>query len=353
MQDLASQPRQNGRIILTGHDHAIFTELQLDGRLPFTALAERVGLSEAHVRRRVKWLTEADAFAVTAVAHPSLLGLSCMAWIGLEVQPSAIETVAKTLVHTSGIDYVVISSGRFNVMCEVACEDSGALDPIVLALRRIDGVERTETFVYLALRHQQFQWLSARQVHEAGNQDTKGVRESSNQLDPFDIAIIRELERDGRASFRDIARELDVSERAVSGRFTQLVDDGVLKVIAVGNPLNLGFEAMTWLGITLRSGADHDDVCTRLAAIPSIDYVVVPSGRYDLMAEVVCRDRNELLVALTRDIGAIGGIAHVESFLYLRLLYQSTAGAWGVGRSRARPSQNGPVASRLARAPVQ
>ena len=349
MHEVASQARQNGRIILTGHDHALFTELQLDGRLPFTTLAERVGLSEAHVRRRVKWLTEADVFAVTAVAHPSLLGLGCMAWIGLEVQPSAIETVAKKLVETSGIDYVVISSGRFNVMCEVACEDSGALDPLVLELRRIDGVERSETFVYLALRHQQFQWLSARRRREAGRPDAKGVTESPNQLDPLDIAIIRELEGDGRASFRDIARKLAVSERAVSGRFTQLVHDGVLKVIAVGNPLNLGFEAMTWLGITLRSGADHDDVCSRLAAIPSIDYVVVPSGRYDLMAEVVCRDRDELLVALTRDIGAIKGIAHVESFLYLRLLYQSTAGAWGVGRSRARPSHTGPAVAKLER----
>jgi DNA-binding Lrp family transcriptional regulator len=328
----------NGRIVLTGHDHSIFAELQRDGRLPFTTLGARIGLSEAQVRRRVKWLTEADVFAVTAVAHPSLLGLGCMAWIGLEVRPGNVESVANTLVNTSGIDYVVISSGRFNVMCEVACEGAAALDPIVLELRRIDGVERTETFVYLALRHQKFQWLPSRQRDQAGATVTS-VTESTRQLDPLDIAIVRELERDGRASFRDIARELGVSERAVSGRFTQLVDDGALKVIAVGNPLNLGFGAMTWLGITLRSGAEHDEVCAQLAAVQAIDYVVVPSGRYDVMAEVVCRDRAELLEVLTREIGAIDGIARTESFLYLRLLYRSTAGAWGVGRSLARAKE--------------
>jgi Lrp/AsnC family transcriptional regulator, regulator for asnA, asnC and gidA len=191
--------------------------------------------------------------------------------------------------------------------------------------------------VYLALRHQQFQWLASRQREPNVVDAVRGVTESSRQLDLLDIAIVRELERDGRASFRDIARELEVSERAVSGHFTQLVDDGVLRVIAVGNPLNLGFEAMSWLGITLRGDADHDLVCSQLAAVPEIDYVVVPSGRYDLMAELVCRDRAGLLRALTHDVGAISGIAHVESFLYLRLLYRSTAGAWGVGRSRQHP----------------
>jgi DNA-binding Lrp family transcriptional regulator len=336
MSEVGSPAIHNGRILLTGHDHAIFAELQRDGRLPFTTLGARIGLSEAQVRRRVKWLTEADVFAVTAVAHPSVLGLSCMAWIGLEVRPGEVEDVARTLVNTSGVDYVVISSGRFNVMCEVACADAAALDPIVLEMRRISGVERTETFVYLALRHQKFQWLPSHQGDEEASASVTGVTESSRQLDPLDIAIIRELERDGRASFRDVARELGVSERAVSGRFTQLVDDGVLKVIAVGNPLNLGFGAMTWLGITLRADAVHDEVCAQLAAIRAIDYVVVPSGRYDVMAEVVSRDRSELLNVLTREIGAIDGIAHTESFLYLRLLYRSTAGAWGVGRSLAR-----------------
>jgi DNA-binding Lrp family transcriptional regulator len=341
MISLGPHARENGRIILNGYDHAIFAELQRDGRLPFTALADRIGLSEAQVRRRVKWLTDADVFAVTAVAHPGVLGLGCMAWIGLEVRPARIELVAKAVVDTFGVDYVVISSGRFNVMCEVACADAGGLDAILLELRRIRGVERTETFVYLALRHQQFQWLPSRHAGRATGSDLRGVTESTAQLEPIDIAIVTDLEHDGRASFRDMARRLGVSERLVSGRFAKLVDDGVLKVIAVGNPLNLGFDAMAWLGITLEADAEHDAVCSALAAVPSIDYVVVPSGRYDLMAEVVCRDRNELLATLTEDIGAIDGIVHIEPFLYLRLLYKSTAGAWGVGRSRARMPARG------------
>src|SRR3982074_1606102 len=74
-------------MLVSGSDHAIFAELQRDGRAPFTAVAERLGLSEAQVRRRVRWLTDADVFAVTAVADPAVLGLRCMAWIGIEVRP--------------------------------------------------------------------------------------------------------------------------------------------------------------------------------------------------------------------------------------------------------------------------
>jgi DNA-binding Lrp family transcriptional regulator len=332
---LLPEDRRNGRVKISGQDAAIFAELQRDGRTPFTTLARRLGMSEAHVRRRVKSLTDADLFAITAVADPSVLGLRCMAWVGLVVAPAEVEKVALALVDTPGVDYVVISSGSFNVMCEVACPEAHDLEPILLRLRSTEGVQRSEAFIYLSLLHQQFQWLPSRQ-RPAPSAAITGVTVSVGELETLDIEIVRELERDGRASFRDLARSLGVSERLVSGRFSRLVDDNVLKVIAVGNPLNLGFDAMAWLGFTLHADADHSAVALALAAVSSIDYVVVPSGRYDVMAEIVCRDRAEMLAAITGEIGAISGIAQVETFLYLRLLFSSTAGAWGVGRSLAR-----------------
>jgi DNA-binding Lrp family transcriptional regulator len=347
---LAPSPDQAG-LLLSPQDRAIFAALQTDGRMAFTAVAERVGMSEAHVRRRYEWLTESSAFVVTAVADPGVLGLKCLAWIGIVVRPGSTEEVARALVALSGVDYVVISSGRYTVMAEIACPDAADLDPILVELRGIDGIVRTETFMYLKLVRQQFQWL----LPEGGDSQravgTSSVEDNPRQLDELDIAIIRELEHDGRASFRDIGRKLDVSERTVSSRFSQLNAERVLKVIAVGNPLNLGFNSMAWLGINLNTGADYDAVTRGLATIPAIDYVVVPTGRYDVMAELVCRDPATMLRTLIDDIGAITDIAHVEPFVYLKLLYKSTAGAWGVGRSLAAPRKtirengSGPIAS--------
>jgi DNA-binding Lrp family transcriptional regulator len=332
----------NGRIILSPQDYAIFAELQRDGRVAFTTIAERLGVSEAHVRRRVKVLTDADMFAITAVADPRVLGLDCMAWVGFVVQPASTNSLADALVSMPEVDYVVVSSGRFNVMAELACASTAELDGILLHLRRLPGVEHTETFVYLALVRQQFQWLPDGAAGNGSIQPAPaatGVTGGLRELEPLDRDIIRELEHDGRASFRDIARRLDVSERVVSSRFAQLVDENILKVMAVGNPLNMGLDAMAWLGINVANGADRDQIVQALDRIPAIDYLVVPTGRYDLMAELVCRDRDELLAALTDEVGAIAGIARVETFFFLRLLYSSSAGAWGVGRTLAADGQ--------------
>jgi DNA-binding Lrp family transcriptional regulator len=333
MDHIIATPADQAVSLLGPQDRAIFAALQTDGRMAFTTVAERVGMSEAHVRRRYEWLTDSNAFAVTAVADPSVLGLNCLSWIGIIVRPGSIEEVALSLVDLPGVDYVVISSGRFTVMVEIACPEAADLDRILLQLREIDGILRTETFVYLKLVRQQFQWL----LPTTGDVGTSAAEDQPRELDDLDIAIIRELERDGRASFRDIGRTLAISERTVSSKFNQLNAARVLKVIAVGNPLNFGFNSMAWLGISIRSGADYDAVTRDLAAIPAIDYVAVPAGRYDVMAELVCRDHDAMLRTLTDEIGAIADIVQIETFVYLKLLYKSTAGAWGVGRSLAAP----------------
>lgn len=322
-------------VALSELDRAIFVELQADGRLPFTTLAERIGVSEARVRRRVKSLTEADVFSIAAVANPRVFGLDYMAWIGLVVRQPAAARCADALVAMPEVDYVVISSGELNVMAEVACPSAAALYRLLLRLRALPGVQRTETFVYLSLLHQQFRWSQTGGPDEARPSRPTGVVGGALELDAIDLQLIRELQRDGRASFRDLGARLGVSERVASGRFARLLEENAVQVIAVGNPIMLGFTAMAWLGISLSAGADSEAAARALARVRGIDYVVVPSGRFDLMAELVCRNRDELLETLELEVGAIDGIAQVQTFLYLRLLYRSTAGAWSAARSLA------------------
>jgi Lrp/AsnC family transcriptional regulator, regulator for asnA, asnC and gidA len=116
-------------------------------------------------------------------------------------------------------------------------------------------------------------------------------------------------------------------------------------VIAVGDPATFGFDAMAWLGMRLQEGAAIEETAAALANVPEIDYVVVPTGRYDLMAEVVCRDRSHLLYALQHGVGRIKEIVQVDSFVYLRLLYRSAIGAWGASRSVGVASRELPHAS--------
>ena len=314
-------------------DYALFGELQRDGRAPFTALAERIGVSEAQVRRRTKSLLDADVFAIVPIANPRLLGLDALACIGLVVRGPYMQKVSERLLAMPEVSFVVVTSGEFNLLAEVGCLSPVSLYDLVLKLRRLPGVQSSETFVYLNVLQQKYQWML--QGDGGVGAPHAGVVESSVEIDASDAAIIRELQRDGRASFRDIGRRLGLSERTVSNRYTRLVDERALQVIAVGNPLNLGFRAMGWLGVSLSEGADLERAAALLGEIPGLDYVIVPSGRYDLLCELVCRDNEEMLATLDNRIGAIGEVAHVDLFMCLRVLYKSTAGAWGAGRSLA------------------
>lgn len=315
-------------------DVGIITALQDDARLPFTSLASRLGISEARVRRRVRALLDADAIAITAVADPRVFGLDSMAWLGLTVEPSRVEAVAEGLLGLRGIDYVVITGGELNVMAEAACSSSDELYELLLAVRSLPGVGRTETFLYLRLLRQNFEWSRAR----AAPSPIELIRARPPALDQLDIALIQALQRNGRAPFREIAKQLDVSERVVSARYARLVSEQIVQVSAVVNPTSLGFRAMAWLGVRLAHAADFEQVASSLAAVPEISYLVVSSGRYDLMAEIVCRTTDDLIATLARDVGGIEGIGTVDVFHYFRLLYPTTAGAWSAARSLVPPA---------------
>jgi Lrp/AsnC family transcriptional regulator for asnA, asnC and gidA len=321
---------------LTGFEAAVFRALQEDGRVPFTTIAQGLGVSEAHVRRTVRQLMARDVFTITAVADPRLLGLESMAWLALSVRLSHIEQTAAALAELPEADYVVITTGAWNVMAEVACPSTAALFGLVKRVRALPGVQRTETSPYFQLLRQQFRWTAGEDLAVLPLDVARGVRSApAAEPDALDRVLINELQNDGRASFRDIGQRLGVSERAVSGRFTRLSEADLVRVIAVGNPHALGFNGLAWLGIVLDDVADLDEVTLALARIPQVSYLVTVSGRFDLMGELVCRDRDHLIATLDDRIGGIDGIEGVEVFFYLRLLYRNTAGAWGAARSRA------------------
>ena len=143
-------------------------------------------------------------------------------------------------------------------------------------------------------------------------------------LDAVDQGIIEALQENGRASFRGIATRVGVAEATVRARYTRLVDDGILQVTGVTNPLGLGFDAMAMLGVNT-AGAPQP-IADELSAWDETAYVVVTAGRFDVLAELVCTDRRHLL-ELTSRIRALPDVVTTETFLYLQLAKQTYA--WG------------------------
>jgi Lrp/AsnC family transcriptional regulator, regulator for asnA, asnC and gidA len=150
--------RERGGVYLDSVAKGIIEQLQQDGRRSYAAIGKAVGLSEAAVRQRVQRLTEAGVVQIVAVTDPLQLGFERQALIGLKTTGD-VNKLADTLADIPEVDYVVITAGSYDVIAEVVCEDDDHLLQLLSTrIRNLDGVVATETFVYLKLRKQLYDW---------------------------------------------------------------------------------------------------------------------------------------------------------------------------------------------------
>jgi Lrp/AsnC family transcriptional regulator for asnA, asnC and gidA len=153
-------------------------------------------------------------------------------------------------------------------------------------------------------------------------------------LDDVSRAIVEQLQEDGRRSYARIATAVGLSEAAVRQRVQRLLADGVMQIVAVTDPLQVGFARQAMIGV--RTRGDARVVADELAARPEIDYVVVTAGSFDVIVEVVCEDDDQLLGTVA-SIRATDGVESTETFMYMGLRKQTYA--WGTRR----PDLSGPA----------
>ena len=151
-------------------------------------------------------------------------------------------------------------------------------------------------------------------------------RQSHEPLDDINKAIITELQLDGRRSYTAIAEKVRLSEAAVRQRVQRLTDDGVIQVVAVTDPMRLGFRRVAM--IAMRTEGDATLLAEKLSKVPEISYVVLAGGTYDLLAEVVCEDDDHLIDVINKTIRQFPGVRETDTFMYLRLFKESYT--WGV-----------------------
>jgi len=160
---------------------------------------------------------------------------------------------------------------------------------------------------------------------ELSRQDDEGSPGVPPFLDAANRAIIEALQCDGRQPYGAIAQAVGLSEAAVRRRVQRLRETGIMQIVAVTDPLQLGFTRQAMIGITVEG--DVRVVADKLSALPEVDYVVMCAGSFDLLAEVVCEDDERLLQVLNDSVRSIPGVRGTETFLYLKLAKQTYT--WG------------------------
>jgi Lrp/AsnC family transcriptional regulator, regulator for asnA, asnC and gidA len=153
----------------------------------------------------------------------------------------------------------------------------------------------------------------------------EAVASSGSLLDAPNRAIIEALQRDGRQPYGAIAEEVGLSEAAVRRRVQRLREAGIMQIVAVTDPLQLGFTRQAMVGISVEG--DVRQVADKLSALSEVDYVVMCAGSFDLLAEIVCEDDERLLHVLNDSVRTIPGVRATETFLYLKLAKQTYT--WG------------------------
>lgn len=139
------------------------------------------------------------------------------------------------------------------------------------------------------------------------------------KVDEIDLQIIGALQKDGRVAFAQIAEQLNVSPGMIRLRYNRLVEQGFLRVVAITNPLRMGYKTMAMIGIRA-DGSKLLDVAEKISRLDEVIYMIISSGRFDIFAEVVCRDHEDLLRFITEKLSTIDGVRESESFMHLKIM---------------------------------
>jgi len=154
-------------------------------------------------------------------------------------------------------------------------------------------------------------------------------------LDDVSRQIIEQLQQDGRRSYAAVGKAVGLSEPAVRQRVQRLIETGAMQIVAVTDPLSVGFRRQVMIGV--RAAGDLQRIAGQLSGMDAIAYVVITAGSFDLLIEVVCADDDELLEILGR-VRSLPGVTATETFVYLKLCKQTYQ--WGAGQRATRSTGN-------------
>lgn len=135
-------------------------------------------------------------------------------------------------------------------------------------------------------------------------------------MDKLDLDILAHLQKDGRKPFTEIAHALNVSEGTVRNRVGRLLEEGAVQIVGLIDPAQVGYDAPAMIGVSVQN-QDLEATAARIAALAEVSYLVMVSGEYDLMVEVLCKDREHLAGFLNQELRKIPGVVRTQTFIIL------------------------------------
>ncbi|MFD7263056.1 Lrp/AsnC family transcriptional regulator [Streptomyces sp. NPDC059874] len=303
-------------------DRSLVQALTVDGRAPFSKLAEVLDVSDQTVVRRYRRLRTAGLVRVVGLPQGSRVGLF-ESWLRVQCAPDAALPVAEALARRPDIAWVTLNSGGTEIHCMTRSRTHKDRDTLLLdklpRTRRVTGISAhtilrkffggPDAWVGLdVLRPDQIAALERPPVEPAPDRYA---------MDEAELALLAVLSRDGRAGYPELARATGLSESTARRRVERLRDLGAVFFDVEFVPALFGYEAEATLVLTVPP-ARLAEVGAALASHREVAFAAAVTGAASLMAVVVCRDTDALYTYLTERIGAVDGVGQVELIPTLR-----------------------------------
>lgn len=290
-------------------DEAIVELLEVNGRLTHREIARAVGLSRSSAASRVQRLLASGQVVVRGVVHPAVIGRGAYAHVSLAVSGPAAP-VAAEIARRDDVPFLSLTSGRHGLVAEVRAASARDIEQTISEMRALDDVAGVETLTYVEVVR-----------------DVIGpVGDVTTDVDDVDLALLRALQDDGRASYVDLASVVGLSPAGARRRVVRLVESQLVRVGAVVR--HSGQDRQSAMGFGIRLAGDHREVVERLKTMPSVIFVARTLGRFDVLVTVRAFSAAQLLELLD-GVRALPGVNEIESWAHLSVVKESYASGLG------------------------
>lgn len=294
---------------IDGVDRALIDVLKFDGRKSFASLGDSVGLTGDAVRERVNRLVSDGIIKITCSLDPRVLGFHTIALIGLKVTGPA-EQIAAELAIVPEFDFVVCTAGEYDVFVEAVCTDDLHLLRVVdRHLRSRNDIASLSTYNYLSV---------VKFVPGGTFGSGRASAEPTLELEEIDIAVVKVLQSDGRASFQEIANEIGIPYQTARRRAKALLESGVVRPETLVNRIVDGTAVVA--GVFVHTSRPIAEIAESLLGVEEVEIAAYTTGRTDLVLEVACRDRDHLGYVIGNVLNKIPGIDATETTLYQKVV---------------------------------
>jgi DNA-binding Lrp family transcriptional regulator len=294
-------------------DEAIVELLEVDGRMTHREIARAAGLSRSSAAARVQRLIASGQVVVRGVVHPAVIGRGALAHVGLVVRGAAAPLAAQ-IARRDDVPFLSLTSGQHALVAEVRTASPREIDRTISELRSLDGVAGVDTLSYVEVIR-----------------DVIGpVGDVRTDVDDIDLALLRALQDDGRASYVDLAAVVGLSPAGARRRVVRLVESQVVRVGAVVR--HSGQDRQSAMGFGVRLAGYHREVVDQIAAMPSVIFVARTLGRFDVLGTVRAFSAAQL-VEMLDTVRSLPGVNLVESWAHLQVVKESYASGLGAAAS--------------------